>query len=538
MPKISFLTKKLVRSVCVATLLFGSSLPLAAKTFVFCSEASPEGFDPALYSGGNTFDASARTIYDRLTKLDPQNSRVLPALAESWEISQDGLEYIFTLRRGVKFQTTDYFTPTRDFNADDVVFTFERARDEAHPWHNYMPSISYVYFGSTGMGELIKSVEKLDEFRVKITLTRPDAPFLANLAMEFLSINSNEYADFLKENGRQERFNLEPVGTGPFSFVSYQKDAVIRYRANPDYYAGQPKIDDLVFAITPDPAVRTQKLRAGECHLISLPAPADIATLKADANIKVDEGAGLNVAYMAYNTTQSPFDQPQVRRALNQAVNKQAIIDAVFEGGGRVAKNPIPPNMWSYNEAIIDDVYDPEQARAMLAEAGVQDLEMKIWAMPVSRPYMPNARRAAELVQADFAAIGVKAEIVSMEWGEYLKSGRELDRDGALMLGWTGDNGDPDNFLGTLLGCQSVGTNNYANWCYEPYETLIQKAKITSDTEERTNLYAQAQQIFKEQAPWLTIDHSTVYVPMSAKVTGFQIHSTGGHRFANVDIEE
>jgi len=529
--------KKLAFSAALVSLLLGMASPVAAKSFVFCSEASPEGFDPALYTGGNTFDAT-RSVYDRLTQLDPHDSRVLPDLATEWQISDDGLEYTLTLRSGVKFHSTDNFTPSRDFNADDVVFTFERARDANHPWHNYLSSTSYSYFGSMGMDELIKSVEKLDDTHVKITLTRPDAPFLANLAMQFLSINSSEYADHLAASGNQHLFNNEPIGTGPFVFIDYQKDAVIRYRAHPDYYAGRPKIDDLVFAITPDPAVRAQKLRAGECHLIAHPAPADIASLKADPAIKVYEGLGLNIAYMAYNTTQAPFDQAQVRRALNQAVNKQAIIDAVFEGSAMLAKNPIPPNQWSYNEAIVDDVYDPQAARAALAEAGVQDLEMKIWAMPISRPYMPNARRAAELIQADFAAIGVKVDIVSMEWGEYLKVGRELDRDGALMLGWTGDNGDPDNFLGTLLGCQSVGTNNYANWCYEPYEELIQRAKITSDPQERAELYAQAQAVFKQQAPWLTIDHSTVYVPMSSKVTGFQLYATGGHRFFELDLQE
>src|SRR5690606_37464354 len=221
--------------------------------------------------------------------------------------------------------------------------------------------------------------------------------------------------------GKLEQLNQMPLGTGPFTFVAYQPDAVIRYKANPDYFKGQEKIDDLIFAITTDAAVRAQKLKAGECHIMPYPNAADVADLKADPNLTVLEQPGLNVAYLAYNTQQAPFDKVEVRRALNMAVNKQPIIDAVFQGAAEVAKNPIPPTMWSYNNAIEDDKYDPEAAKKMLEEAGVKDLKMKIWAMPVSRPYMLNARRAAELMQADFAKVGVQAEILSYEWAEYLK---------------------------------------------------------------------------------------------------------------------
>ncbi len=176
-----------------------------------------------------------------------------------------------------------------------------------------------------------------------------------------------------------------------------------------------------------------------------------------------------------------PFDNPKVRKALNMAIDKQAIIDVVFQGSGEVAKNPIPPTMWSYNDAVEDDAYDPEAARAMLEEEGVTDLSMKIWAMPVQRPYNPNARRMAELIQEDFAQVGVDVEIVSYEWGEYLERSKAEDRDGAVLLGWTGDNGDPDNFLAVLLGCDAVGNSNRANWCHEPFDELIQEAKTKSD---------------------------------------------------------
>ena len=529
--------KKMLAATALAALV-GMTGAASAKTFVYCSPASPEGFDPAPYTGGDTLDAAGHAVHNRLTEFNNGTTEVVPGLAESWEVSDDGLEYTFNLRKGVKFHTTDYFTPTRDFNADDVVFSFQRQLDKDNPWYEYTPGISYEYFDSMDMGKLLKDVSKVDDYTVKITLNRPEAPFLANIAMPFMSIMSKEYTDKLAAEGKKENLNQYPVGTGPFSFVNYQKDAVIRYKANDDYWEGRPKIDDLVFAITTDAAVRAQKLKAGECHLMSYPAPADIAGLQSDSNLKVDEQAGLNIAYLAYNTQQAPFDKPEVRKALNQAVNKQAIIDAVFEGSGQIAKNPIPPTMWGYNDSIVDDVYDPEASKKALEAAGIKDLKMKLWAMPVSRPYMPNARRTAELMQSDFAKVGVDAEIVSMEWGEYLKKAAEVDRDGAVMLGWTGDNGDPDNFLGVLLSCNGVGNNNRAQWCNKDFDALIEKAKVISDQAERAKLYEEAQVLFKEQAPWNTLAHSTVFVPMSAKVTGFKMSPLGDYRFEEVDITE
>jgi dipeptide transport system substrate-binding protein len=527
----------LVRLAVGASMLAMAGVAAQAKTLVYCSEGSPEGFDPALYTAGTTFDASGKPVYNRLVEFENGTTNIVPGLAESWEVSEDGTVYTFKLRKGVKFHTTDYFTPTREFNADDVVFTFRRQGDKEDPWHNYAGG-QWEYFASMSMPELIKSIEKVDDHTVRFVLNRPEAPMIANLAMDFASILSAEYADKLKQEGKMELLNQQPIGTGPFKFVDYQKDAVIRYAANEDYFRGKQPIDTLIFAITPDASVRYEKLKAGECHIMPYPAPADVKSMQADPNLNVMEQEGLNIAYLGYNTQMKPFDDPRVRKALNMAINKQAIVDAVFEGAGAVAKNPIPPTMWGYNDAIQDDPYDPEAAKKLLEEAGVKDLSMKIWAMPVQRPYMPNARRTAEMIQADFDKIGVKAEIVSYEWAEYLKRSSEKDRDGAVILGWTGDNGDPDNFLAVLLGCDAVGSANRAQWCHEPFNDLIQKAKVESDPAERAKLYEQAQVIFKEQAPWATLAHSVVYMPMSKKVQGYKMDPLGNHRFDGVDISE
>ncbi|MCR4268483.1 ABC transporter substrate-binding protein [Nitratireductor sp. ZSWI3] len=525
----------LAAALTAATVLSGAA---SAKTFVYCSEGSPEGFDPGLYTAGTTFDAAAHTVYNRLLEFKPGTTETEPGLAESWEISDDGLEYTFKLRPGVKFQTTDFFTPTRDLNADDVIFSFERQLKADHPWHQYVAGAAWEYFNGMGFPDLIESIEKVDDMTVRFKLKQKEAPFLANVAMPFASIVSKEYADKLEADGQMQTLNQQPLGTGPFEFVAYQTDAVIRYRAHDDYWGGKQKIDDLVFAITTDASVRYQKLKAGECHLMPFPNAADVAEMKADPNLKVMEQEGLNVAYLAYNTTQEPFDKVEVRKALNMAINKEAIVDAVFQGQATPAKNPIPPTMWSYNEAIEDDAYDPEAAKKMLEEAGVSNLSMKVWAMPVARPYMLNARRAAELIQSDFEKIGVKVEIVTYEWAEYLDRSKAKDRDGAVMLGWTGDNGDPDNFLHTLLGCDAVGGNNRAQWCNEEFNDLVLKAKAATDQAERTKLYEQAQEVFKREAPWATLDHSLSVVPMRKEVEGFHQSPLGDFAFEGVDLVE
>ncbi|WVT77684.1 ABC transporter substrate-binding protein (plasmid) [Sinorhizobium chiapasense] len=512
--------------------------PAMAKTLVYCSEGAPEGFDAALYSANSTWDASAETVYDRLTEFEPGTTNVVPGLAESWTISDDNLEYTLKLREGVKFQTTDDFTPTRDFNADDVLFTFNRQLDKDDPWHSYFAGANWEMFNAMEMPAAIKEIVKVDDRTVKFVLNQPDASLPSKLALNFGSIVSKEYADKLATEGRRENLDRKPVGTGPFRFIDYQQDAAIRFAANADYWDGAPTIDNLIFAITTDPTTRMQKLQAGECHVAPYPAPADIAGLKANPDLNVLEQPGLNVSYLAMNTLVAPFDKLEVRRAINMAIDRKAIVDSVYQGMGQIAQSVLPPTMWGYNGSIDGYSYDPEAAKKLLDEAGVKDLSMKIWAMPVSRPYMPNARRAAELMQADLAKVGIKVEIVSYEWGEYLKKSRDKARDGAIILGGTSDNGDPDNLLSYFFSCAGVGGSNNANWCYKPVDEIFQKARMSADQSERTKLYEEAQAIISEQAPWVPIAHSTVVLPMSKKVKNYVMEPLGSHRFDKVDIEE
>ncbi len=528
--------KRSLAALAAGLALSAFALGSQAKTLVYCSEGSPEGFNPSLYTAGTTFDASSRQVFDRLVLFDRGTTNIIPGLAESWEVSDDGLTYTFSLRKGVKFHTSDKFTPTRDFNADDVLFSFERQWKTDHPYHKVSGG-AYEYFNGMSMPDLLKNIVKVDDYTVRFELNRQEAPFVANLAMDFASILSAEYADAMLAAGTPEKVDLVPVGTGPYQFAAYQKDAVIRYLANPDYWGGKAPIDKLVFAITPDASVRYAKLKAGECQIMPYPNPADIKAMATDDEINLMEQEGLNVGYLAFNTEKKPYDNVKVRQALNIAINKPAIIEAIFQGAGTVAKNPIPPTIWSYNDATEDYPYDPELAKKMLAEAGFADgFKTDIWAMPVQRPYNPNARRMAEMIQADWAKVGVDAKIVTYEWGEYLKRSKDGEHE-TVLLGWTGDNGDPDNFLAVLLGCDAVGGSNRARWCNKEFEDLIQQAKVVSDQAERTKIYEQAQIVFKEQAPWVTIAHSVVFMPMAKEVENYKIDPFGGHSFYGVDLK-
>jgi dipeptide transport system substrate-binding protein len=530
------------RRLMAAGLGLAAAMGLAAaaqgKTLVYCSEGSPENFYPAINTTGTSFDASSRQIYNRLVEFERGTTKIEAGLATSWETSADGTSYTFHLRKGVKWQTTKNFKPSRDFNADDVLFSFDRQSNPKSAWFK-VTSDNHSYYNDMDMPSLVKSVDKVDDYTVRFNLNAPEAPFIANMAMDFASIISKEYADQLMKAGTPEKMDQEPVGTGPFQLESYQKDAVIRYKAFQANWRGKQAIDTLVFAITPDASVRYAKLKANECQIMPYPNPADLPSMKADPALKVLEQPGLNVGYLAFNVTKKPFDDKRVRQALNMAINKKAIIDAVYPGVGVAAKNPIPPSMWSYNDDVKDYPYDPDQAKKLLAAAGLANgFETDLWAMPVQRPYNPNAKRIAELMQADLAKVGVKAKIVSYEWGEYRKRAQNGEHMMA-QLGWTGDNGDPDNFMYVLLGCAGAkqGGSNIAKWCYKPFDDLLVQAKRTPDVAKRTDLYKKAQVIFKDEAPWFTIAHAVQNKPMRKEVVDFKLSPFGQHEFFGVDLK-
>ncbi|KAA6204415.1 MAG: ABC transporter substrate-binding protein [Candidatus Tokpelaia sp.] len=520
-------TALLAALVCVFSVGEGVNTAQAApKSLIYCTSTAPAGFDVALYSDLYTSEASGQMIYQRLVAFAPGGTKIVPSLAESWDISPDGRLYTFHLRRGVAFQTTPYFKPSRAMNADDVVFSLTRQMDKTGPWYIYEPGQSYQYFDSMNMPNIIKAVTKLDDYTVQIELNRPEAPFLADMAMDFASILSKEYADKLAASGKKGDLNMKPVGTGAFILTTNQKSVAVRYRANPDYWGNKPKLDNIVFAIIDDGSVRVQKLKAGECDLVRSPPLNEMGALRAAGTIKVLEQPGLNLSFFAWNMTRPPFDKVAVRRALNMAVDRKAIASIIFYGEAEMAKNPLPPVGWGYNNAVPAPEYNPEKARKMLEQAGVKNLQFDISITP-SGSLIANPKRLAEMLQSDFAKIGVKANVNMVEWTELLRLSRDKARNGLAMMGWAGDNGDPDNFLGMLFSCGAMDTVNNAFFCNADYDKLIMAARQNADIEARTQLYYQAQEILYREQPVLLMAYSPNTAALRRNIRGYHLDPVG-----------
>lgn len=515
------------RAVVVTLLALAVVVTSAARAesiLNYCTESGPLFLNPQLATDGASFNVT-RNVYNRLLDFEQGGIKVVPSLAKSWTISDDGKEITFKLRKNVHWQKTDHFTPTRDFNADDVLFSFNRMRDGES---------EFKYFNSMEMNKLIRDIVKVDDNTVKFVLSRPDASIIANLAMDFASIMSAEYAADLakKKKNVDVQLNSLPVGTGPFIFKQYDKDKKVVLEANADYFGGKPSIDHLVFHIIVSPEERIEKLKQGECDIVTNPMLSKLRELRQARGLRVMSQAGLNVFYLAFNTQKKPFDDVRVRQGIHHAINRERIVKQVFDGHAQVAKNPIPPTMWSYNRHVQDLEYNVEKAKALLKEAGLKPgFKLRLWYMTETRPYNPNGHEVALLMKEDLEKVGLKVELVTKKWTDYLKDAYDRNYE-LIQLGWTGDNGDPDNFLNTLLSCAAAeGGNNYSGWCDKRYSHLVGRARVTTNIRKRTQFYEDAQVIFKEEAPWVTIAHATVYKAMSKRVEGYKMSPFGFDEF-------
>ena len=292
-----------------------------------------------------------------------------------------------------------------------------------------------------------------------------------------------------------------------------------------------------MFSITTDPTVRYVKLQAGECHIARYPAPGDLERMRADPAVTLLQKPGADMSYLAFNHEKGPFTDRRVREALVYGTNIPNVVKAVYQGTGIQTAALVPPTLWSHDDELKPRPYDPEKAKALLVEAGFpQGFKTKLWALPVTRAYMPNGRRAAELIQADWAKIGVEAEIVSYEWGEYLKRTREGEHDIA-MIGGTWDYPDPSQLLTSGWACGSIKVgSNRARWCNDDFTSTVLKANASNDKDERTRLYKRAQEIFQEQVGGLLFANALIFTPVRKEVAGYKIHNFGGQPYFGVSL--
>jgi len=525
----------LIVFLCAGTAL---AAPKQGGTLVFGRGGDSVGLDPAYETDGNSF-MICDNLYEALVAYKDESTELEPGLAESWQISADGKTYTFALRKGVKFHDG---TP---FNADAVVFSIGRMMKNRNlkffgkGWDIPAQERTPEYWVSMEMDGTIDSIEATDESTVVFKLKRVEAPFLANMGMDFADIISpTAFTNNPKE------FLRNPVGTGPFKFVKWIKDDRIVLEKNQDYWdtSAGPYLEKVVFRSIPENSVRFLELKTAGIDICQFPNPADVDLARKDKNLKLTSQPGMNIGYLSFNHTKEPWkSNVHLRRAIAYAINRKAIVDNIYQGMGQVAKNPIPPTMWGYNHDVPGFPFDRELAKKELAKAGFPGgeglPEITLWSMPVPRPYNPDGLKIGVAMSADLAKVGIKAKVVSYEWGTYLKRQREQPKDMDLFqLGWTGDNGDPDNFLAVLfdgLASSSIRTQ----WHNQEYHNLILQGKQTVDQDKRADIYKKTLQLIYDEVPVISIAHSTVIWPTRNKVMDFKLHPTDSVRMKNVWME-
>lgn len=515
--------------------------------FVFGSSGDAVRLDPADVTDGESIQRMDN-IHEGLVRYIGETTQIEPCLATDWTISDDKLTITFNLRKGVQFHHE-----FGEMTADDVVFSFERQYNANHWYHGYG---EWAYWG--WMFTDIDYVEKIDDYTVAIHMLRPNSSIMTSLAMFTVNILSEQAAEQFGED-----YFKYPVGTGPFEFVEWVKDDHITLRAHENYWDERACIDELIFKVIPDPSARLMALQAGDVHGIEHVDPQHLQIIRDDPNLQLISQAGMNVGYVALNCGEGyvdangngkwdageeadvpgvfePFTDVRVRRAIAHAINKQAIVDNLYQGAASVAVQGQPPSLFGWNPAVAGYEYNPEKARELLADAGYPNgFTVTLWHMPVSRPYFPTPTEIAEAIQADLAAVGITVELFTEDWGTYLQD-TEAGKHPMAMLGWSGDNGDPDNFLNVLYGEDkaTVGTaGNIAFKRNEEFQDLLDAALLTFDQAERAALYEEANALLVDQCSHVFIAHSDQNLAFHKSVKGYIIHPTSRKFFYPVCFE-
>ena len=538
------------RTLCVlvpfllAGFLVAAVVPpaLAASTFVFGAQGEPVCLDPAIITDGIS-SRITNQIFEGLVKYKGSTTEVIPSLAEGSRVSADGTVWTFTLRKNVKFHDG---TP---FDAKAVVWNFERWRFTKHPQHeNQIKAGQTFEYYEAQMGgfddkSLITKVEAVNPTTVRFTLKEPQGPFLANLAM-FTFVLASPTA--IEKRGTESC--KHPVGTGAFRLVEWKPNQEVILEANLDYWdtAGAPKVQRAIIRNIKDSSQRLVALKAGEIHGMEGLNPDDVKVVRADPNLQIILRPTNTTGYLAFNYKVKEFQDRRVRQAIAHAINKQGIVNALYGGTGLTATQFQPPPLWGHNKDLKDYPYSPDRARALLKEAGFgQGLKeitwedgrtepLPFWYMPVSRPYYPNPKEIAEAMAADLAKVGIAVKLQTIDWSAYLDK-RKKGELPLYMLGWTGDNGDPDNFV-CYFFCNPGASREgfYSNKALA--EVLLQGQKLT-DQEKRAPLYRKAEQMIHDEAARIFIAHNQPPLPFSKKVKGYVANPTNTEYINTVQVE-
>ncbi len=527
----------------------GTSAPAAAASvaaaaggnFRFGQSGDIAALDPWEVTDGNSLLVT-RQLFESLVDYEPTGFKIVPKLATKWDVSSDGKQWTFTLRDGVKFHDGT------DFDAASVVFNFERARFKKNEFRPTKPvADDFEYYADQWNGydddSVITKVEAKSANTVVFTTKTPFGPFLANMAMATFAIVSpksikDDKDGFLLPNTKGA------AGTGPFKFTpgAWLKGQSLTLEKNPSYWdKGKPSLDRVTFRFIADTAARIAELKAGTVDAIRDFSPADIPAIKSDPNLQIIPRPSFNVAYLGVNQSVKPFDNVGVRKAVAQAINKSAIATALYAGEAKVASQFLVPGMLGYDDTVPDFYkYDEAAAKKALADAGFPNgFSTELWYMPVSRPYYPDPKKIAEAFASDLAKVGIKADLKTEDWTPYRKDAR-TNKFPIWLLGWTGDNGDPDNFLNVFFHPNVVDGKDTPTesgaWSNPTAWDILRKAQSETDATKRAELYKQVSKIVQNEVPRIPMFHANPPTAASKKVSGFVPHPTGGEVFTLVQL--
>lgn len=509
-------------AVLLALLLTGEQLAAQPRhrALVLGRSADASYLDPAKFLD-NESAMVIENIFDGLVRYRDDSTLVEPALAASWTVSDGGLVYTFQLRQGVLFHDG---TP---FDAEAARFSLLRKIDPAHPY--FRPQFSKMDDTLRG----VRTVEALGQNTLRITLKARAPLFLQALARHSAYIVSPTAVKSLGDG-----FDQRPVGTGPFVFVSWLKGERIVLEPNRKHFGGAPRIDALVFKVVPDPQVRMLELRAGKIQAMDALTPAQQAEVRRNPALALDTRPGMNVGYLAMNTERAPLDNPKVRRAIAHAINRPALVKSIYMGMASQALTLVPPSMQGHNPAAPAAAYDPALAKKLLRQAGLPNgFETTLWAMPVSRPYMPQPDKIARFIQENLAAVGIRARIVTFDWATYLARAYAGEHD-LCLLGWV-STGDASDILEHLLDLDNAVKPHASNISFfrdQRVHDLLAQARTCDDLKQREALFAQVQVIAAREVPLVPLAHASQSLARSRRVQGIVNHPSGVIRFAKATL--
>lgn len=495
-------------TACAMALATGAYAQTPPNVLVVGQIAEPQSLDPHVATATNDFRI-LMNLYEGLVRFSDGTLEIEPALAESWEISDDALTYTFQLREGVTFHDGS------PFNAEAVKFNFDRMLDEEHPFHDTGPFPLSFNFSA------VEEVAVVDEYAIEFTLSEPFAPFLSNLAYPTGLIVSPAAVE---QHGANHGRN--PVGTGPFRFAEWQANQRVVITGNPDYRDGPPALEAVVFRPITDANTRMAEMLAGGLDIMVEAPPDSIAQFRDAPDFAVHEQAGPHVWYLILNMKEGPFQDQAIRQAANFAVNKESLVNDVLQGTAQVSAGPVPPAFaWAYNEEVEPYPYDPDRARALLGEAGYDGEEIVFYVTEGGSGMLdPVAMGTA--IQADLAAVGMNVRIETYEWNTFLgqvNPGLEGKAHMAQMAWMTND---PDTLpfltLRTAAWPDEGGFNSgyYSNL---DVDEILDQARMATDQEERAALYRDVQAIVNEDAPWLFVANWVQGAITTSNVEGFSL---------------